>query len=240
LIATRDPGADVFGYAANLDMFDPLTFIYQHGGRIFDDLQNPTCTTFDDPLNIEALEWYIKLMYDYNVAPTPEQIRESFGARGGIRVGIYRGQLGVWTGMLSERGGRTWPTEWDMRWGVVPLPRERQSATLTLVEGYFISSQAQNPDACWEWLSFLSKQIPARQAPARRSLAESEEYEQQVGTEIATVVRASMENTLMLSPKLVEFEEALELFSRAFDAILQETSSPEEAMAWAQQQSKFK
>jgi ABC-type glycerol-3-phosphate transport system substrate-binding protein len=236
----RDPEAEVFGYAPNLDMFDPLTFIYQHGGRIFDDLQNPSQTTFDDPLNIEALDWYTKLIFDYNVAPTPEQLSEAFGPRGGIQAGIYRGQIAMWTGMLSERGGRRWPTEWDMRWGMVPLPSDSHSATLTMVEGLFISSQAPHPDACWEWIAFLSSRVPARQAPARRSLAESAEYEQSASTQVAAVVRSSMENALMLSPKLAEFEEALGLFSQAFESILNESASPQEAMSWAQQQSKYK
>jgi ABC-type glycerol-3-phosphate transport system substrate-binding protein len=221
-------------------MFDPLTVIYQHGGHIFDDLQNPTRTTFDDPLNVEALEWYVRLIYDYNVAPTPEQMQESFGQRGGLQGGILSGRVGMWTGMLSERGGQTWPTEWDMRWGVVPLPRDALSATLTLVEGYFVSAQTEHPDACWKWLSFLSDQLPARQFPVRRSLATSVEYERQVGEELASVARSSMENALLLSPRLAEFEQALEVFSQAFNAILDERSTPHEAMSWAQQRSNFK
>ena len=64
----RDPVADVYGYAPSLDLFDPLTFIYQHGGRIFDDLENPTGTTFDDPLTVEALlqrDGIYKRLWDY-------------------------------------------------------------------------------------------------------------------------------------------------------------------------------
>lgn len=240
LMTVRDPGADVFGYAANLNLFDPLTFIYQHGGRIFDDLQNPTRTTFDDPLNIEALEWYVRLMYDLNVAPTPEQTREVFGSRGSLQTGVYSGQVALWTGMLSEQGGRLWPVEWDMRWGMAPLPRDVESATLTLVEGYFVSAQAPHPEACWNWIAFLSAQLPALQAPVRRSLAESEEYESRVGAQVAAVVRASIEDALLLSPKLAEFEDALDLFGQAFEAIYSERSTPEEAMSWAQQQSRFK
>ena len=64
-MSLRDPGADVFGYGPLLDLFDPLTFIYQRGGRIFDDLENPTRTTFDDPLTIDALDWYSRLFFDY-------------------------------------------------------------------------------------------------------------------------------------------------------------------------------
>ena len=234
--ALRDPATDVFGYAPNLDLFDPLTVIYQHGGRIFDDLENPTRTAFDDPLTIEALDWYARLAFDYNVAPTPDQVRTLFGT-GGVRTGVYRNMVGVWSGMLSDRGGRSWPTEWSMRWGVVQLPRDATATTLTLVEGYYISSQAEAPEACWNWLSFVSQHIPSRQAPVRRSLAESPDYEQQVGPEVAQVVRASMEGALLLSPDLAEFEEALGTFGQAFESIMAQRSTPEEAMTWAQRQS---
>jgi multiple sugar transport system substrate-binding protein len=235
-LALRDPNADTFGFAPNYEAFDPLTFIYQHGGRIFDDLENPTRTTFDDLLTIEALDWYAKLFFDHNVAPTPQQTEELFGTEG-LRSGIIEGKFGVWSGMLSERGGESWPVEWPMRWGIAPLPRDAQAAALTLVEGYFVSSNAQNPDACWEWISFLSEQMPHRQAPVRRSIAESAEYEREVGPEVAAVVRSSMEDAMLLSPELVQFEDAMGLFGQAFEAIMSERSTPEEAMTWAQRES---
>jgi ABC-type glycerol-3-phosphate transport system substrate-binding protein len=237
-LSLRDPTSDVYGYAPALDLFDPLTFIYQHGGRIFDDLEDPTGTTFDDPLTVEALEWYVDLTFEENVAPTPEQV-EMFG-RGGVRTAIYRDKVALWTGMLSERGGRGWPTEWPMRWGVVTLPRDAEATTLTLVEGYYISAQTDQPDACWKWLSFLSGKLPNRQTPVRRSLAEGFDYEDQVGPEVAGVARASLDGALLLSPELAEFEEALGLFEQALRAIMDQRFTPMEAMNWAQQQSRFK
>jgi hypothetical protein len=49
-----------------------------------------------------------------------------------------------------------------------------------------------------------------------------------------------MEDALMLSPDLAEFGEAMDTFGRALLAVMTERSTPEEAMTWAQQQSKFK
>ncbi len=232
----RDVNAGVFGYAPNLQLFDPMLFMVQHGGRIFDDLQNPTRTTFNDPLNIEALDWYFRLMFDFNVAPTPEQAREAFGGSANLRTGVMQNKVGMWTGFLSDRGGRVQPPEWPFDWGVAPLPRGNRSATMALVEGYFISADTQHRDAAWQWISFLSQQLPQRMAPVRRSLAESKEYEQQVGAEVAAVARASMEDALLLSPKLAEFEDALGVLQRAFSEIAAGRFHPAEAMDWAQQQ----
>ena len=58
--------------------------------------------------------------------------------------------------------------------------------------------------------------------------------------QVAEVVRASMDGALLLSPDLAEFEEALGTFGQAFGAIMAQRSTPEEAMTWAQRQSKFK
>ena len=124
-MAIRDPGDAVFGYAPVDPIMDALSFIYGRGGRIFDDLADPTRTTYDDPATIEALEWHTALIQPHNVAPTREQERQaSFG--GTARAGVYRGKVAMWLGWLSDRGGSTspggdWPGEWEMRWGVVPM-----------------------------------------------------------------------------------------------------------------------
>jgi hypothetical protein len=123
---------------------------------------------------------------------------------------------------------------------VVTLPRDAEATTLTLVEGYYISAQTDQPDACWKWLSFLSGKLPNRQTPVRRSLAEGFAYEEKVGAEVAAVARASLDGALLLSPELAEFEEALGLFEQALGAIMDQRSTPMEAMNWAQQQSRFK
>ena len=72
--------------------------------------------------------------------------------------------------------GADWPGEWDMRWGVAPLPSKGGAATLGTASGYLISSQTNFPDACWQWVSFVSQQMPQDAVPARRSLAESSAY----------------------------------------------------------------
>lgn len=69
-LALRDPEAGVFGYGMNRpSLDDALWLVYLHGGQIVDDLQNPTRTTFDDPLNVEALEWYADLLYQSGFVP---------------------------------------------------------------------------------------------------------------------------------------------------------------------------
>jgi multiple sugar transport system substrate-binding protein len=234
-LSVTDRETNTFGYISTPDAADPLLFIYQHGGRILDDLEEPTRTTFDDPLTIEAVEWYADLVLEHNVIPTPDQMRQAFPGDRGVSQAIRLGRIGMWVGSLSERSGQDWRGDWDKGWGVVSLPRDLRSLTLISAEGYFISSHTQNREACWQWISFLSQQPTGRLAPARRSILESGTYEQEAGSEIAAAARDSLGNMVMISPHLAVFGELLEeTFFPAIEAILDESATPEEALAVAQ------
>lgn len=236
-LALRDPDAQVFGYAIpqGTNAFDPALFVYQHGGRIFDDLQNPTYTTFDDPLTIEAVEWYEQLINDHNIAPTTEQIRATYGpAENALYRGILQSRFGMWMGWFSERGGLGWPVKWPMRWGMVQLPRDAKSFTGGLIEGYFISGNAEHPQECWELIVFLSHQMPHSLFPVRRSIGESENFSSRVGHQAAAVGQASLRDALMISPEAFGGSDALELFSQAIDDIINTRVTVKEAMVDAQ------
>jgi ABC-type glycerol-3-phosphate transport system substrate-binding protein len=239
-LAVSDPDAGVFGYVPIDDFIDPLVFIYQHGGRVLDDWDDPTRTTFDDPLTIEALEWYGDLVHVHKVMPTPDQVYLA-PFEGSMEGGVYRGKVAMWTSWLAERGGgdgldATWPAEWNMQWGVVPLPRGAQLAAPAFARGYYISSQAASPQACWQWVSFLSQRLPPGMMPARKSLAESRAYEQLVGDDVAAVARASVDGALMFSPRLFQAGGWFFPFNSAVDAVAEGRSTAGEALTRAQQQ----
>jgi ABC-type glycerol-3-phosphate transport system substrate-binding protein len=222
----------VFGYGPRLDLNDAAFFIYQHGGQLFDDLQEPTRTTFDDLLVIEALDWYARLVHDYDAAPSLNQSSAAFGGGSySIFMGILNDKVGMWMGGLSERGGLVWPRKWTMAWGMVPLPSEQRSATQAMVEGLAISSRTEAHDACWTWIAWLSRQAPYRLMPARRSLAASQEYEDLAGAEVAQVARSAVEGALIVnSAAMAPFESDMEAFNDALRDILQGHKSPLEAM----------
>lgn len=235
-LAIRDPDAGTFGYATVPVPFDAALFVYQHGGRIVDDFRGPLKAALDDPLTIEAMEWYAKLFHDYDVAPTPQQARETFaGGQYAVYDGIRRGKVGMWIGAFSERGGLTWPVEWQVDWGMVSVPRDLQAATYGWVEAYAISAESPHPDACWAWIRFLSERTTYRLMPARRSLAESDLYKQQVGTEIAAVARASLEHSMLIPPRVMaQLAQTGTIFFEAVGRIVTGEASPREAMEQAQ------
>jgi ABC-type glycerol-3-phosphate transport system substrate-binding protein len=124
------------------------------------------------------------------------------------------------------------------RWGMMPLPSDARPVTGVSAEGYVISAETQHPDACWEWITFLSQQMGGLM-PARKSLAESTAYEQQVGEEMANVTRVSMDNVLPIAPEALSFRYAGEIFSQAVDMIVDEGVTPQEAMDWAQREAEL-
>jgi len=127
-----------------------------------------------------------------------------------------------------------------MEWGVVGLPRDLQPITLIGAQGYSISAHTQQREACWRWVSFLSQQPPSRLAPARKSILESDAYEQKAGKEVAAAARDSLGNAVMISPRLATFSEVIEeTFFPAIDAILEESATPEEALTAAQGEAEY-
>lgn len=240
-LRVNDPLDNVFAYAMHFDnelaVYEPVLFIYQHGGKIFDNIQNPIDFTLDEELNVEAMEFYAGLIHTHNVAPTSEQ-RARLGRPYPWRP-ILEQRFAMWTLMLSDRGGLTWPSAWEMNWGIVPLPQDAAPATMASVDGLFISSKTEHPDECWMWVTYLSQQMPPNQMPARRSLAESNTWEQGVGYDVAVAARTALDGALIVNPDLLGFESALNAMMEAFSAIRSGEKEPDTALNDAQQKSGF-
>jgi ABC-type glycerol-3-phosphate transport system substrate-binding protein len=236
-IATTDRSADVYGYAlqheTDFAIYEPVIMMYQRAGGIFDDLQTPTMATLDAPRNIEAMEFYADLIWNYGVAPTPEQAQQL--GRPYPWRSVLQQQVAMWASMLSERGGATWPMPWDFEWGVVPMPRDEVAGTLALAEGFFISAESDNPEVTWAWISFLSRQAPPFLMPARRSLAQSAAYEQAVGSEVAAAARAAVDDAILVNPSVLGFETALNALAEALVQIRSGEVTPEIALTTAQE-----
>jgi multiple sugar transport system substrate-binding protein len=234
VLSIRHPDDDIFGCVADMTVF-PFSLAYQHGGRLLDDWENPTHVTFDDPLAIDALQRYVDLLDREGAILTDAQAQDRFG--GGPRTAIYRSRIGMWAGSYAERGGDASGQKWPVDWGVVPLPRDRQRATVGFVRAYAISAQAKHPEACWEWIKFLSKQTPPYWMPARRSVVESATYDTQVGADVAAAARAAIHDALILSPVQMAFEEAFAAYEQAVQDAVDGKLTADEAMRRAQRQS---
>ena len=238
---TTDPGAGIYGYAlqheGDLAIYEPVMLIYQRGGAIFDSLDAPTRVTFDEPLNIEAMAFYADLIHRHGVAPTPQEAQQL--GRPYPWRSVFDGRFAMWSMMFSERGGARWPTPWQMAWGIVPMPKDAAAGTLALADGLFISAASEHPAEAWLWVTFLSEKIPPYAMPARISLAESPEFERQVGSVVAAAARAAISDAILVNPELLGFEDALGALAEAFGLIRSGGVPPEMALVTAQEKSGF-
>ena len=228
----------VYGYTTTPGYQDVYSFIYQHGGTLFNDIRSPSEPTFNNPLTIEAVTFFADLFNVHRVAPTPSEARSNFGgSQYAYLDAISRGNIGMWSLPLSQRGGYGWPVKWYVNWGVTILPRDlAQFSPFWVEEGYAIAAGTDNPDECWLWINFLTNQVHPRLVPPRRSVIESNAYEAMVGEEVAEVVRQSLEFAIPVSLwQWSSLGNAIETFNQAIEDVVEGRSTPQEALDWAQE-----
>ena len=145
----------LFGFCTSYRYaIDPLAFIYDHGGGLVDDIYEPTIPTLDDPVTVEAVQWYTDVYTEYKVTPDPDVMGSAFATLDYHDV-IYQGACGVWLGLLSERGG-TWPVKWACSWKMLPVPMQGSELALGGFQGYFVTKECARPWEAFQLVRFLS------------------------------------------------------------------------------------
>jgi multiple sugar transport system substrate-binding protein len=187
-----------YGFVGEVYELNDLIFMLERlGAKLVDTSVDPPALAFDDPATIEALRRYASLSTEHKVKPVfLTDITKLAGASSMYlqrEALINDGRAAMWTssGATAAILGR----RSDLNVGAAPLPAEPglAGAVYSTVSGYFISAQTESRQACWTWITFLSGQPGAVQGlPARRSVAESDEYRQQAGAEQADAYLASL------------------------------------------------
>jgi ABC-type glycerol-3-phosphate transport system substrate-binding protein len=80
--------------------------------------------------------------------------------------------------------------------GVAPFPAGPGSpaGAYKTVLAYFISTHAEAPQACWEWITYLTTRLEtSRWLPTRRSILQSDAYREMVGDERANAYQVSLD-----------------------------------------------
>jgi multiple sugar transport system substrate-binding protein len=190
-----------YGYVPSQQTVNDLISLMDRlGVDLFDDSQDPPTLVLDSPEAVQVMRWYTGLTTEYEVTPDLEELSGGGPGAGGGRARqtlINQGQVAMWTdGGMMGQGPGGFGQQTELNTGVVPLPagsNSDQGSGFQSVDGYFISSQTQARQACWEWITFLTTQPSAATGlPARQDVAESNEYRQQVGEERAEAYLASM------------------------------------------------
>jgi multiple sugar transport system substrate-binding protein len=202
-----------YGYVpSSFGTNDLVSFMDRLGADMLDESVDPPRLVFNTPEVMDAFRWYTSLATQYGVQPAVSQNTGDFEGGRGSQALIDEGKAAMWMesggsfGMVAfagggrgafsvggpgGQGGRS-----NLNTGVVPLPAGPDSANgsgFQSVDGYFISAQSDARQACWSWITFLTQQASATSGlPARRSVAESAAYRQQVGAEQVDAMLASV------------------------------------------------
>lgn len=215
-----------YGFAARAGDLAALVLMTERlAARLLDEGSEPTAFTLNDPATVEAVRSHAEFVASYGIQNED------------LQALIDADRAAMWARSTAERVLRGNGQAADV--GVAPLPSGPGGAYVE-ISGYFVSARTEHPQACWQWIAFLSGQSEiAWGLPARRSVAESERYRQRVVGEHADVYLAGVASAAGPSTfQTFSAEEwlvpGLIWYSRAYDQVLGGEATAEEALAAAQ------
>ncbi len=150
-----------------------MHWVYQAGGRYFDNQFMPTKSNFASEHVIEAMRFVHSLRWEYRVTPkTTDPFRGTTGFLNNA-VGIYIHNPARIADFAARDG-----LAWDIR----RLPHYREYASTATYDAVSISSQTKHLDVAWDFAKFFTK--PQAQAlysthahvPISRQIALSSEW----------------------------------------------------------------
>ncbi|MBE0410069.1 MAG: extracellular solute-binding protein, partial [Anaerolineales bacterium] len=151
---------------------------------------------FDSPETLATLSFLVDMAEMRAIAPiTPGSPRNNWSSGYHTRYqAISAGKAAMWTDYAGNiHDAYTFPDGLPFEIGLVPLPVDIPPQWATQTIQFYISRQAENPEACWEWLKFLSSQPVIFQGiPLRSSVLASPDLEAFLGVETAAAYRAVM------------------------------------------------
>ncbi|VAW33171.1 hypothetical protein MNBD_CHLOROFLEXI01-4645, partial [hydrothermal vent metagenome] len=153
--------------------------------------------TFNYEATVEMLTWYTDLIRLYEVQ-TP-LIDDPIQNSTQFETAIRDGRVALWpfpeSSILEQKSG----TALGFEVGLVPYPLGPSGSRGDLtraVHGYYIKADSPYREACWQWITFLTRHPQAiwlkQGVPAHIETAESAEYIDSVGEELAAATRAFM------------------------------------------------
>jgi multiple sugar transport system substrate-binding protein len=168
-----DGTIDQYGLGTEASIFRLAPFVWQNGGDIVDDPDNPKRLTLDTPEAREAVAWFLDLQVKHHVVPDAiQEAAEESESR------FLNGRLGMF--LNSRRGVPSYREIEGFDWDVAPLPQKKRRAGILHSDAYCMASASDNKDAAWAFIEFANslegQTIVAksgRTVPSLKAVAES-------------------------------------------------------------------
>lgn len=163
------------------------------GAQWLGELSGLPIAHLNTPEMTNALIW-LKSLY-----PSGALFRASTGENWwpSITQVVQTGKVGFWTVLAGQENDIYFDGEEpEFKIGITTLPLIEDSTysfSHSIELGFYISTQSQNPQACWTLARFLSEQpVGYNGIPARKSVANSPAWESSVGIEKAEIYRKAL------------------------------------------------
>ncbi len=171
-----DGTIDQYGVGIKPNIFRLAPIIWQFGGQLVDDLEQPNRLMLDSPEALAAFQWFVDLQVKEQVVPDAvAESAESSESR------FLNGRLAMY--FNSRRGVPTYRTITSFDWDVAPLPRGEQAAGILHSDGYCMAQHTANKDAAWTFIEFANSvtgqtivAASGRTVPSLVAVAESEAF----------------------------------------------------------------
>lgn len=150
-------------------------YVWQNGGELVDDVQNPRHSTLNTPEAQGGLQFLADLIAKHKVAPSPSL------TRGDSRVKSFAaGQVSL---IYLERADSPAAGKSDSRWEATWIPQGKVAANLGSGSGYCLAKGAPHAQDAWKLITFLAGNDGQKlllaggfQTPARPVLVKSEYF----------------------------------------------------------------
>ncbi len=169
----HDGTIDQYGASIEPNIFRLAPFVWQNGGEIVDNPEQPTRLTLDSPEALAAFHWLVDLQVKEKVVPdaVAESAEES-------ETRFLNGRLGMI--FNSRRGVPTYRTITAFDWDIAPLPGGERESGILHSDAYCMAAASKNKEAAWTFIEFANsvdgQTIVAqsgRTVPSLKAVAES-------------------------------------------------------------------
>ena len=171
-----DRRADLYGLDVDASIIRLAPFVWQAGGQLVDDVQQPTRFALRTQQAVTGLMFLKRLKNEVRVIPPLiERRAESPDAR------FMRG--GAAMTLNSRRFSATLRAVRGLDWDVAPLPQNQQAASVLHADAYCLGRQSRHKAAARDFIAFATGEqgqallsASGRIVPVRKSVAESEAF----------------------------------------------------------------
>jgi len=164
---------DQHGLGTEASIIRLAPFVWQNGGSLLNDPDQPNRLSLDEPAAVEAFQWFVDLQTRHHVVPNQqEESAESSESR------FQTGRLGMF--LNSRRGVPTYRTITAFDWDVTALPRKIDPVGILHADAYCMPASVKTKDLVWKFIEFANSTegqtivaLSGRTVPSLRNVAES-------------------------------------------------------------------